>query len=62
MAVEVVRLQAKKIRGTYDQYFVTVPSSFVRHLGLEKGQPLIARILEVEVEGVKRKAIVYYPA
>ena len=55
-----LRLGAKRTRGEYVQFFVSVPKAFVVQLKLEEGDILIARIVEVEVDGVRRKGIFYY--
>lgn len=60
MSYEIVRVQARKVRGSGSQYLLTVPVELIRELGWTKGDVLVARILEVEVDGVKRKALVYY--
>jgi len=59
LAVAVVRLQARKV-GKEDYYLVTVPKNLVEQLGWHKGEVLLARVLEVEVDGVRRRALVYY--
>jgi len=60
VSFEVVRLQARRLRPSGVQYLLTVPSELVRELGWGKGDKLIARVMEVEVDGVRRKALVYY--
>ena len=60
MSYEIVRVQARKVRGSGTQYLLTVPVELIRELGWIKGDVLVARILEVEVDGVKRKALIYY--
>jgi bifunctional DNA-binding transcriptional regulator/antitoxin component of YhaV-PrlF toxin-antitoxin module len=60
VSYEIVRVQARKVRGSGSQYLLTVPVELIRELGWTKGDVLVARILEVEVDGVKRKALVYY--
>lgn len=59
MSVEAVKLQVRVSRGS-TQHTVTVPKRFVEELGLRKGDILLVRVLEVEVDGVRRKALVYY--
>jgi len=58
--VAVVRLQARKYRSEGDYYLVTVPKDIVEELSWQKGDRLVARVMEVEVDGVKRKVLVYY--
>lgn len=60
--IEVVRLQERtsKKRENIRQYLVTVPKHFVDKLGWSKGNALVARIVEIEVDGVKRKGVFYY--
>jgi hypothetical protein len=60
VSYEIVRVQARKVRGSGVQYLLTVPVELIRELGWTKGDVLVARILEVEVDGVKRRALVYY--
>ena len=57
--IDVVKLQAKKV-GKHSQYFMTVPKSFVEELGLEKGIPLIVRIMDVEINGAKKRGMFVY--
>ncbi len=59
MSVEVVKLQSRKVRNT-EHYTLTVPKDFVRELGWVKGDRLIARVMELEVNGSKRKVLIYY--
>ena len=49
----------KDARG-YITYSVTIPKEFAKELGIDVGTILIAQIAEIEIDGVKRKAIVYY--
>jgi hypothetical protein len=60
VSYEIVRVQARKVRGSGMQFLLTVPVELIRELGWTKGDILVAKILEVEVDGVKRKALVYY--
>ncbi|MEM4481417.1 MAG: hypothetical protein QXK88_01425 [Desulfurococcaceae archaeon] len=62
MPIEVVKLQARKLKPSGTQYVATVPSILVKELGWEKGDFLIARVLELEIEGKRRKALIYYKA
>jgi len=56
-----VKLQAKTTKSEkYVQYFVTVPKEFVEALNLRVGDILKVEIREIEVNGSKRKALVYY--
>ena len=58
---KIVRLQAKSTKSEkYVQYFVTVPKEFVEALGLKVGTYLKVEIREIEVNGSKQKALVYY--
>jgi len=59
--VDVVKLQARSTKAKeYVQYLLTVPKDFIKELGWAKGDPLIVRIMEVTVNGTKRKALIYY--
>jgi hypothetical protein len=56
-----VKLQVKSTKNErYVQFFVTVPKEFVEALKLRVGDILKVEIREVEVNGSKRKVIVYY--
>jgi bifunctional DNA-binding transcriptional regulator/antitoxin component of YhaV-PrlF toxin-antitoxin module len=44
----------------YVTYAVTIPKEFARELGIDSGDILFAEVMEIEVGGSKRKAIVYY--
>jgi bifunctional DNA-binding transcriptional regulator/antitoxin component of YhaV-PrlF toxin-antitoxin module len=56
-----VKLQVKTTKSEkYAQYFVTVPKEFVEALKLRVGDILKVEVKEVEVNGSKRKALVYY--
>ncbi|MEM1820369.1 MAG: hypothetical protein QXU64_02125 [Thermofilaceae archaeon] len=62
--VDVVRVQARRrsARGGEEAYYyeITIPSRMARELGIRKGEPLVIRLVELELEGVRRKAIVLY--
>ena len=60
MSYEVVKVQARKLRPSGVQYLLTIPTELVRELGWRKGDKLIARVMEIEVDGVRRKVLVYY--
>ena len=60
MSYEVVKVQARKLRPSGVQYLLTIPTELVRELGWTKGDRLIARVLELEIDGIKRKVLVYY--
>ena len=51
-----LRLGAERIRGGCVQFFMTVLKAFVEQLKLEEGDILIARIVEVEVNGVGKRS------
>jgi hypothetical protein len=56
-----VKLQVKTTKSDrYAQYFVTVPKEFVEALGLKPGDILKTEIREIEANGTKRRAIIYY--
>jgi hypothetical protein len=56
-----VKLQVKSTKNErYVQFFVTVPKEFVEALKLRVGDILKVEVREIEVNGSKRKAIVYY--
>ncbi|MEM0233626.1 MAG: hypothetical protein QXL22_06370 [Candidatus Nezhaarchaeales archaeon] len=58
--IEVIKLQARKTRGEYVQYVLTLPRGFIEELGWQKGDTLIVRIMELKIDGVERKVVVYY--
>ena len=58
--IQVVKLQARKTKPSGTQYLVTVPSELARELGWQKGDKLIARIMEIQINGTKKKALIYY--
>ena len=60
MSYEVVKVQARKLRPSGIQYLLTIPTELVRELGWQKGDRLIARVFELEIDGIKRKVLVYY--
>ena len=60
LSIEVVKLQARKVGGKGIQYLVTVPKDFVDRLGWDKGDKLVARIMELEINGAKRAVLIYY--
>jgi len=57
--IHVVKVQGKKVRDKI-QYIVTIPREIAQELEIRKGDRLIARVLEVEINGIKRKVLVYY--
>lgn len=59
--IDVVKLQARKTKGKeYIQYLLTVPKHIIEELDWQKGQPLIVTIKEIEINGTKKKALIYY--
>jgi len=60
VSYEVVKVQARKLRPSGIQYLLTIPTELVRELGWQKGDRLIARVFELEIDGIKRKVLVYY--
>lgn len=62
MPIDVVKLQARNLKPSGTQYVVTVPSAFVREFGWVKGDTLVARVVELEIDGRRRKTLVYYKA
>ena len=55
--LEIIKLQARKSKGVF-HYTITVPKTFVKELGWEKGNPLVVKI--VTYEG-KKGLFVYKP-
>jgi GDP-D-mannose dehydratase len=60
VSYEVVKVQARKLRPSGVQYLLTIPTELVRELGWTKGDRLIARVLDLEIDGIKRKVLVYH--
>jgi len=60
VSYEVVKVQARKLRPSGAQFLLTVPAELIKELGWQKGDRLIARVLELELDGVRRKVLVYY--
>jgi hypothetical protein len=57
---ETVRLQARKLKPSGINHLITVPAECVEELGWVKGDKLVVRTIEIEIDGVKRKVLVYY--
>jgi hypothetical protein len=60
VSYEVVKVQARKLRPSGIQYLLTIPTELVRELGWTKGDRLIARVLDLEIDGIRRRVLVYY--
>ena len=58
--IAVVKIQARKYRGRGDYYFISVPKDIVEELNCRKGDKFLVRVLELEIDSIKRKALVYY--
>lgn len=58
--IEVIKLQARRTRDEYMQYMLTLPRSFIEELEWRKGDTLIARVMELKIDGIERKTVVYY--
>jgi len=71
-SMRIVKLQSRKVKvfkrkkgetvsiEETEHFLLTVPKDFIKELGWSKGDPLIVRIMEVTVNGSKRKALIYY--
>ena len=59
---ETVKLQARRLRPSGINHLVSVPAECVEELGWAKGDKLVVRTIEVEINGAKRKVLVYYKA
>jgi GDP-D-mannose dehydratase len=57
---ETVKLQARKLKPSGVNHLISVPSECVEELGWVKGDKLVVRIMEIEIDGSKRKVLVYY--
>ena len=60
MSIGIVRLQERTVREKSKAYLVTAPKSLVEQLGWKKGETLLVKIVEIEVNGVKKKGLFYY--
>jgi len=61
VSIEIVKLQARKTKSGNVQYLLTAPREIVEDvLKWSKGDKLIARAIEIEIDGVKKKALVYH--
>jgi len=58
--VKAVKVTAKKGGAGHIQYMVTIPKRFAEELGIKNWDILFVEIMEIEINGVKRKALVYY--
>ena len=54
-----VRVVSKKSRD-YVYYNITLPKEFAEELGIKSGDILHARIIEIEIDGAKRRGVFYY--
>ncbi len=71
-SIRVVKLQAREVKyfrrkeGQPEKtektihYLLTVPVELIKELGWAKGDPLVVRIMEITVNGSKKKALIYY--
>jgi hypothetical protein len=57
---ETVKLQARRLKPSGTNHLVSVPAECIEELGWAKGDKLIVRTIEIEIDGTKRKALVYY--
>ena len=60
MKLRAVRVVSKKDGKGYTTYTVTIPKEIVNELGINPGDIFFVRIVDVEIDGVKKRAIVYY--
>ena len=58
--MKAVKVTAKKGGAGHIQYIVTIPKRFAEELGIESNDILFVEIRDIEVDGVKRRALVYY--
>jgi len=59
---ETVKLQARKLKPSGINHLVSVPAECIEELGWTKGDKLVVRIMEIEIDGAKRKVLLYYKA
>jgi hypothetical protein len=57
---ETVKLQARRLKPSGVNHLVSVPMECVEELGWAKGDKLVVRTIEIEIDGTKRRALVYY--
>lgn len=59
--IATVKLQSRKTRSNrYIQYLLTLPTAFTQELGWQAGETLVARVMELQIDGINRKVVVYY--
>ncbi len=59
LTVKVRASTSRKGGKTYKTYYVVIPSDIAKLLGIEEGTELKLAVMELEIEGTKRKALVY---
>lgn len=57
--VKSVKVVAVK-RNRYTELRVTIPSELAKMLGIKPGDTLLVRTVELEINGIKVKALAYY--
>ena len=60
MGINIVKLQSRKVGNKGIQYIVTVPKELVNELKWVKGDKLIVRTMDIKINGIMRKVLVYY--
>jgi hypothetical protein len=58
--IKAVKVSMKRAGSGHIQLVVTLPMDFARELGIGSGDILFAEVMEVDIRGSKRKAVVYY--
>ena len=59
MSIDVVTLQSRRVKE-YEHFLMTIPKRLVKELGWRKGDRLVIRVVEFEVDGVRRKGLFVY--
>jgi len=60
MTIGIVKLQERKVRDKSKAYLLTAPKQLVEELGWKKGDQLIVKVVELEIDGIRRKGLFYY--
>ncbi len=55
-----VPIKVGKKGGTYKTLYIVIPSDVAKLLNIKEGDELNMTITDIEVEGTKRKALIYY--
>ena len=60
LKVRVRAIPSRKGGRTYKTLYIVIPSDVAKLLNIKEGDELNMTITDIEVEGTKRKALIYY--